>query len=65
MNGRFKIETTKTYANETNAIKAVEKSGFQDLRHFIMMNAEGRFFPVFIGQQAVQRGVHFHFNVVG
>jgi hypothetical protein len=31
----------------------------------MMLTEEGRFYPVFVGQEAVQRGVQFHFNVVG
>ena len=65
MNRKFDIVATKTYATEVNADKAVAKAGFSDLRHFIMKDESGRFYPVFIGQQAAQRGVHFHFNIVG
>lgn len=62
---KFKIETVKTYATEANADYAVAKRGFDDLRYFVMKNEEGRYFPVFVGEAAVQRGVHFHFNIVG
>lgn len=65
MTREFKIEAPKTYKTIENARKAVATKGFEDLRHFMMTNAEGRFFPVFVGQDAVQRGAHFHFNVVG
>ena len=65
MNRKTTITAVKTYATEANADKAVAKAGFEDLRHFMMRNEEGRFFPVFIGQEAAQRGVHFHFNIVG
>lgn len=65
MNRSFEIVATKTYATRENAAKAVEKKGFEHLRHFFMTNAEGRFFPVFVGQEAISDGVHFHFNVVG
>jgi len=62
----FDIVPFKTYATKENAVKAVEKAGFQSTRHFIMCHEDSRrFFPVFIGQEAVQRGIHFHFNVVG
>lgn len=70
----FNIEPIKTYATRENAIKAVEKKGFADtvphfknlaLRYFIMTHTDGRFFPVFVGEAAVQAGVHFHFNVIG
>lgn len=65
MNREFEITAVKTYASKENARKAVAKVGAQHLRHFIMQNDEGRFFPVFVGQEAVQEGIHFHFNVVG
>lgn len=62
---QFSIEASKTYATEANAVKAVVNKGFDDLRFFVMQNKEGRFFPVFVGMIAIDRGVHFHFNVVG
>lgn len=62
-----KIEPSKTYATEANAVKAAEKlyAKFDDLRYFIMPTSDGRFFPVFIGRRAIELGVHFHFNVIG
>jgi hypothetical protein len=65
MSRKFKITAPKTYATEENADKAVAKKGFDDVRHFMMCDSDGRWFPVFVGQDAVTRGVHFHFNVVG
>ena len=65
MNRKFDIVASKTYATEQNADKAVAKAGFSDLRHFMMQTADGRFYPVFVSQEAMQRGVQFHFNVVG
>ena len=65
MNREFTIAAHKTYATKENARKAVAKIGAERLRHFIMQNDEGRFFPVFVGQEALQEGIHFHFNVVG
>lgn len=65
---RIEFETNRTYVSEANAIKAVEKIYPPDqdlnLRYFIMTNKEGRYFPVFVGQSALQHMVHFHFNVV-
>lgn len=62
----IEIEPTRTYATEENAHKAVAKQGIPDsVRYFITWTKEGRCFPVFIGEAAVQAGVHFHFNVVG
>ena len=31
----------------------------------MMKAADGRVYPVFVGQAAAQRGVHFRFNVIG
>ena len=62
---KFETKTSKTYASEANADKAVANAGFSDLRHFMMQDDAGRFFPVFVGQDAVHAGVHFHFHVVG
>lgn len=63
------ITPVRDYATRANAIKAVEKkfdlAQDNDLRFFIMQTEAGRFFPVFVGERAVQAGVHFHFNVVG
>lgn len=65
MNRKFQIESVKTYATEENADKAVANRGFQDIRHFMMRTENGRWFPVFVGEEAIGRGVHFQFNVVG
>lgn len=63
----FKLEANRTYATEDNAVKAVEKkypeAGNDGLVYFLQRTEDGRFFPVFVGQRAVQAGVHFHFNV--
>lgn len=62
------LEMTKTYATRENAIKAVEKkfpaSDSDNLRYMTLQHTDGRWYPVFIGQQALQAGVHFHFHVV-
>lgn len=65
MNREFTITAPKTYKTIANARRAVEKAGFKGFRRFMITNDEGRFFPVFVGQESVQNGVHFHFNVVG
>ena len=62
---KFKITPTKTYATEENADQAVLKKNFSHLRYFIMKTDDNRFFPVFIGQEAIHSAVHFHFHVVG
>lgn len=63
------LELTKTYATRENAIKAVNKKlshqGYDNLRYIVYVDpASGRFFPVFIGQECLQAGIHFHFHVV-
>ena len=66
----IKLQANKTYATRENAIKAVDKkfalssSTCDELRYFITCTDDGRFFPLFIGQDSVQAGVHWHFNVV-
>lgn len=63
-----KLTPTKTYANEANAHAAVQRFGYgDDLRYFIQMtfvHGYVRFFPVFVGESAVQAGVHFNFHVI-
>jgi hypothetical protein len=63
--GYFEIVPTKTYGSEDNAKRAVLKAGLDDLRYFIMKSDDDRYFPVFVGAAALNRGVHFKFNVVG
>lgn len=67
------LTPSNTYATPENASKAVEKkfpsSHYPQLTYFIQPHrAEGetdwRYFPVFIGERAIQAMVHFHFNVV-
>lgn len=65
MNGEFEIKPTKTYATLINAKKAVYKSGDSKFRHFYMITENGRHFPVFVGEECMQNGVHFRWNVVG
>lgn len=64
MNREFSITTDKTYKTIDTARRAVAKAGFETFCHFFMTNEEGRFFPVFVGLEAAQAGVHFHFNVI-
>jgi hypothetical protein len=64
---KMTIRYNKTYSTEENADKAVEKI-FGDnnkLRYFLARTEDGRFFPIFVGMEAISSGVHFHFNVVG
>lgn len=64
----IKLELTKTYATEANAVKAVEKKfpseSNDGLRYILARTEDGRFYPIFLGMSAMQAGVHFHFHVV-
>lgn len=65
------LTPAKTYATRDNAIKAVEKAfgdrmtqvGKERLDFVIVSNPEGRFFPLFLGERAIQAGAHFLFCV--
>lgn len=65
----IELEATKTYATKENAIKAVEKkfpeSNNDGLTYIIMKTEDGRYYPVFLGERALQAGVHLHFHVAG
>lgn len=68
MSHHIAFTPAKTYATQANAIKAVqakfgpqEEFASSELRYVICTTEEGRFYPVFIGQSAIQRGAHFHF----
>lgn len=60
---------TRTYATRENVEKAIDKfppiRKNPALRYFVATHSDGRFFPVFLGESAVQAGIHFHFNVLG
>ena len=62
------LEPNKTYATRENAIAAVEKKvpahKLMHCRYIIMQHTDGRYFPVFIGMQAMQEMLHFHFNIL-
>lgn len=64
----IELTPNKTYATRENAIKAVEKiipvGKMLDQMYFIHMHTDGRFFPVFVGERAIQNMLHFKFNVV-
>ena len=60
------LEPTKTYASRDNAVKAVERyfSEHNNLRYIIMKDEEGRYYPVFVGQSALQNFVFTKFPVI-
>jgi hypothetical protein len=63
------LEASKSYATRENARKAIAKypgiAENQNLRYIIHQLDDGRYIPVFLGQEAIQAGVHFRFHVVG
>lgn len=63
------LQANKTYATAANAVKAVEKlypAAAQDgLTYLMMTTPEGRYFPVFLGERALNAMVQFHFHVAG
>lgn len=67
----IKLQPNKTYATRENAVKAVDKfmagrdhAIYDDQTYFIHTHTDGRFFPVFVGERAIQAMLHFRFNVV-
>ena len=66
-------DAPKSYASKANAQKAVEKrmANFEinhrsGVQHFIIVqNDHGRYVPVFLGERALQAGLHFSFCVAG
>jgi hypothetical protein len=66
MNREMTITGVKTYATADNARKAVLKAGDEGIRHFIMQDGNGRFFPVFrpTENEMATTGIHFRWNVI-
>jgi hypothetical protein len=64
MSRQFNFAMPKTYATPENAQKAVEKTVFRDLDYVIAVDSTGRYFPLFVGQSALQSGVHFKFAII-
>jgi len=66
------LTPNKTYKTAANAHAAVAKKinpacevkELGELRYMVMQHSDGRFFPVFIGMNALHYGIHFHFNVI-
>ena len=58
----IRLTPNKTYATRENARKAVEKvygpnedlQGSADLRWLLVQTEDGRWFPVFVGEQALR-----------
>jgi hypothetical protein len=53
-----------SYATHANAVRAAQKViGPRNIKVVIACNADGRFFPVAIGYDALEAGLHFHIAV--
>jgi hypothetical protein len=54
----------KTYASEETMNRAIKKLNIPDtVRYLVLRTEEGRLYPVFLGEKAIQNMVHFHFAV--
>lgn len=53
----------KTYASKENARKAVAKRGIENINHVIVATDCGRFYPLFIGKEAIENAL-FRFHPV-
>ena len=65
---RLNLEPGKTYKNEENAEKAVQKAGLDRFRYYLAWTKEGRCYPIFgAGGTAEYLGVIVHagFIVLG
>lgn len=68
---RIEFNPARTYSTRENAIMSVERLfpenephfGSADLRYVIAVTAEGRFYPLFIGAEAVSKGIFHKFCV--
>ena len=66
----LELEPPRTYKNKQTLFKALEKKFNQPVheikyRFIIQQYTDGRLFPVFIGQECLRDGLHFHFNILG
>ncbi len=59
----------RTYANIKTMEAAMAKyprvAENPDLRYLVLTTPEGRVYPVFLGEKALQEGVHFLYCVAG
>lgn len=66
-NREFDIIANKTYATKENVRKAIAKRPADTtIRHTILQDENGRYFPVFFPTEAemVEHGIHFRWNVI-
>jgi len=58
----------KTWATKPNMERAIAKYPALSeprIRYIAMQTPEGRYYPIFIGQSAIEAGAYFHFCTVG
>jgi len=63
MNGELNLDSKhiKTYASKDNARKAIAKRGIDNVKHVIVATDCGRFYPLFIGKEAMEKALfRFH-----
>lgn len=63
MNGELNLDSKhiKTYASKDNARKAIAKRGIDNVKHVIVATDCGRFYPLFIGKEAMENALfRFH-----
>lgn len=63
------LKPDRTYANIKNLETAIGKypriAEDPNLRYLVLTTPEGRVYPVFLGEYAIQNGIHFLFCVAG
>lgn len=67
---QVEFEPTKTYATLQNLEKAINRhprlTTDEDLRYLALQGPDQRWYAIFLGEPAIQAGVHFTgFNIVG
>lgn len=56
------LTSSKLYATEENAVKAVQKRfSMTTFRFIVVCNEQGKFYPICLGPEALHAGTHFHF----
>lgn len=64
----FKPDDVNSYANRKTMERAIKKNlgeDFEDfLQYIVYTNDAGRLVPIFLGEEAVRKGIHFIFPVI-
>lgn len=66
------LTPVRTYKTEANAHKAAQdkfgnvhtRPELGQLRYIVKQHTDGRFFPLFVGVNAMHYGVHHFFNII-